>query len=291
MEYRLLKTFQCAAECLNYSKAAELLGFSQPTVTTQMQSLEEELGQKLFIHVGKKTYLTQQGIILKNDAAKLFELTDGIEAKFRAMSGEYSILRIAAHESFCNLTLPSVIDRFLRENKKTDVELYSICTNEVTEGIRENRFDIGIISGEVMYSGVQCVTFDSTAVDVIASAELAEKYTLDEIVERYPYIKYRADALQYSLDLNQVLLKSNIIPHRTMSFGSLHAISRAVADSIGYAVISRDNVAEELEKGSIRVITPRYVDVKSMTSAIFLEDNCEREDIKNFTTLLKEEWR
>ena len=97
MELRLLRTFQCVASCLNFSKAAEMLNFSQPTVSTQIQMLEEELGQKLFVHVGKKTYLTPEGTILKEDADRILCMAEEVSLKFQSMTNTTRILKIAAH--------------------------------------------------------------------------------------------------------------------------------------------------------------------------------------------------
>lgn len=290
MELKNLRTFQCAANYLNFSKAAEALNFSQPTVSTQIQALEEELGQKLFVHVGKKTYLSPGGAILKEKVEKLLGVVDEIDVKFKAMADTYKIIKVAAHESFCNLWLPEVINKYLKTTEKVDIDLYACSTNAVIDGVRKNEYDIGIISGEVNYAGVNCVPVDSTEVDVMVSGELAEKYSLAEIVEKYPYIRYRADAMQYSMDLAQTLQKSNITPKRTMKFGSIGAISKAVQAGIGYTVISRDNVVNEINSGKIVVVTPKGIKVSSLTSAICIEDNQEKPEIKEFISILQKVW-
>ena len=290
MELRLLRTFQCVASCLNFSKAAEMLNFSQPTVSTQIQMLEEELGQKLFVHVGKKTYLTPEGTILKEDADRILCMAEEVSLKFQSMTNTTRILKIAAHESFCNLNLPKVINAYLHYMKKVNVDLTAVSTNEVINGIRKNQYDIGIISGDVDYAGVECLTFDETKVEIIVASELTQTCSLEEIVEKYPYFRYRADAMQYSLDLNQVLVKSGIVPQNVMKFGSLKAIKEAVKSGLGYTVVTRDNVEKELKNGELSIITPSDIEVMSMTSAVFLADSREREEVKEFIRILKEVW-
>lgn len=291
MELKNLRTFQCVADTLNFSKAAEVLNFSQPTVSTQILNLEEELGQKLFVHVGKKTYLTPQGVILKEDVDRLLTFADEIETKFKAMSNANKVVKIASPESFCNLILPDVISKYLKEMDKVDVELYCDYTNKVIVGVRENLYDIGIISGEANCTGVCSIPIDDTSVEIVVKSELAEQFSLEEIVEKLPYIRYQADAMQYSMDLGQALQRSNIIPKHVMRFASLSAIRNAVKEGLGYSVVSVDNVQKEIENGEIAVITPKGVNVTSLTSAICLEDNVEREEIKSFIRKLKEEWR
>ena len=61
MEIRQLSTFIIAAQMKSFSKAAEVLGYTQAAVTIQIKNLEEELGVKLFDRVGKQVALTQPG--------------------------------------------------------------------------------------------------------------------------------------------------------------------------------------------------------------------------------------
>ena len=58
---RQLTVFAAAARHLNYTRAAEELFLTQPAVSMQIKQLEEQLGQPLFDHVGKKIYLTEAG--------------------------------------------------------------------------------------------------------------------------------------------------------------------------------------------------------------------------------------
>ena len=72
MELRNLKTFQVVAEELNLTKAAQKLGYTQPTLTLQIQSLEKELQHTLLTRIGKKTFLTSVGKKLKVRVDQLF---------------------------------------------------------------------------------------------------------------------------------------------------------------------------------------------------------------------------
>ena len=61
MELRNIITFLKVVEMKNFSKAAEKLGYSQSTITIQIQQLEKELGTQLFERIGKGVTLTEQG--------------------------------------------------------------------------------------------------------------------------------------------------------------------------------------------------------------------------------------
>ena len=61
MEFRQIQTFMQISQVKNFSKAAELLGYSQSAVTVQIRQLETELGVRLFDRTGKKVTLTPSG--------------------------------------------------------------------------------------------------------------------------------------------------------------------------------------------------------------------------------------
>ncbi|WKB36209.1 LysR family transcriptional regulator [Terrilactibacillus sp. S3-3] len=56
MELRNLKTFQIAADLLNFTKTAKVLNFTQPTVTSQIRALETELNHPLFFRIGQTNF-------------------------------------------------------------------------------------------------------------------------------------------------------------------------------------------------------------------------------------------
>ena len=61
MELRNIKSFIKVAEFENFSKAAEVLGYAQSTITLQIQQLEQELGVNLFDRIGKRVLLSEKG--------------------------------------------------------------------------------------------------------------------------------------------------------------------------------------------------------------------------------------
>src|SRR5690625_360018 len=76
MDVSKLKTFLTLADCLSFTEAAEKLFCSQPSVSMQIQSLEQDLNTKLFDRHGKKTYLTTQGELFKTYAEQIINTAE-----------------------------------------------------------------------------------------------------------------------------------------------------------------------------------------------------------------------
>lgn len=91
MELRLLRYFLTVAKEQSFTKAAEQLHITQPTLSRQMAAFEEDLGITLFIRNGKKISLTDEGILLKRRALEILNLEErtlgGTERKRRGCRG------------------------------------------------------------------------------------------------------------------------------------------------------------------------------------------------------------
>ncbi|MFR5539131.1 MAG: LysR family transcriptional regulator, partial [[Ruminococcus] lactaris] len=76
MELRLLRYFLTVAKEQSFTKAAEKLHITQPTLSRQMATFEEELGVTLFNRSGKKVSLTDEGVLLKRRALEVLDLEE-----------------------------------------------------------------------------------------------------------------------------------------------------------------------------------------------------------------------
>ena len=82
MEIRTLRYFLAVAREENMTRAAKLLHVTQPTLSKQLKSLEDELGKKLFTRHSFSIKLTDEGVLLRNRAEDLVAMVDKIEEEF-----------------------------------------------------------------------------------------------------------------------------------------------------------------------------------------------------------------
>ena len=85
MEIRTLRYFLAVAREENMTRAAEILHVTQPTLSKQLKSLEEELGKKLFTRHSFSIKLTDEGILLRDRAEDLVQMADKIEQEFLSL--------------------------------------------------------------------------------------------------------------------------------------------------------------------------------------------------------------
>ena len=83
-----LECFMEVANCLNFSRAAEHLSITQPAVSHQINTLENELGVKLFHRTSKSVRLTQEGFLFTQYAGELLKMTAISKARVKEYQQE-----------------------------------------------------------------------------------------------------------------------------------------------------------------------------------------------------------
>lgn len=123
MELRVLRYFLTVAKEQSFTKAAEQLHITQPTLSRQLAALEEELGTVLFNRGGRNVTLTDEGILLKRRALEIIDLEDKIREEFKESQvvdgtitigcGEFAAVELLAEKSYITkedlLPLPLIL--------------------------------------------------------------------------------------------------------------------------------------------------------------------------------------
>lgn len=144
MELRILQYFLTVIQENNISKAAATLHITQPTLSRQLQQLEEELGVKLFKR-GKHLTLTNEGILLKRRAEEVVTLMHKIDDEFKReneISGEISI---GTGGLFSSYKLVHVISVFHEKYPKVKFQIYTNNADNIKERIEQGVLDFGIL--------------------------------------------------------------------------------------------------------------------------------------------------
>lgn len=106
MELRNIKSFIKVAEFENFSKAAEVLGYAQSTITLQIQQLEQELGVNLFDRIGKRVLLSEKGRAFLSYANDMVQLEAEAIETVSENTTPTGTLRIGTIESIASSFLP-----------------------------------------------------------------------------------------------------------------------------------------------------------------------------------------
>ena len=115
MELRNIKSFIKVAEFENFSKAAEVLGYAQSTITLQIQQLEQELGVNLFDRIGKRVLLSEKGRAFLSYANDMVQLEAEAIETVSENTTPTGTLRIGTIESIASSFLPLLLEEYLKK--------------------------------------------------------------------------------------------------------------------------------------------------------------------------------
>ena len=146
MEIRTLRYFMAVAREENMTRAAELLHVTQPTLSKQLKSLEDELGKKLFTRHSFSIALTEEGVLLRNRAEDLVSLADKIEQEFFSLDDiTGGNLYFGLAESYQIRYLAREIREFKTKYPGLKYHITSGDTEQVTEKLDKGLLDFAVI--------------------------------------------------------------------------------------------------------------------------------------------------
>ena len=145
-----MRAFIAVAKTGNFSRAAQRIFRTQPSVTVAVRRLERELGARLFERHGKKTKLTPAGESLFEETAPLLAGWDRLkDVVVPATRGKLSgHVRIGAGEAVMLYLLPKILKSFRRENPEVKFSLFCQRREQTLEMLKAGELDFGVRSME-----------------------------------------------------------------------------------------------------------------------------------------------
>jgi LysR family transcriptional regulator, transcriptional activator of the cysJI operon len=169
--FRLI-VFRTVAERLSFTQAAEILHLSQPSVTSHIKALEEELGVRLFERSSTGTSLTAAGERLQSFAREVARLSQQTLRAIGSLNGEQlGPLRLGASTTIAQYLLPRVLARFVELHPKVGLSIVSANTAEIVELMLARRIDLGLIEGPPGTTDLKTEHFVGDEIVVIVGRE------------------------------------------------------------------------------------------------------------------------
>jgi DNA-binding transcriptional LysR family regulator len=153
MELRHLRYFVAVAEALHFSRAAEGLHISPPSLTQQIQNLEQELGARLFVRSKRNVKLTDAGArFLEEARSTLRQAEHAARVAKLAGRGEVGQVEIGyASTAACSGIVTQAVAEFQRTHPLVSVSLSAMQAARQLDQLAEGRLDIGFLRNPARY--------------------------------------------------------------------------------------------------------------------------------------------
>ncbi len=240
-----LRVFEAAARHGSFTRAAEELFLTQPTVSMQMKQLAKTVGMPLFEQVGKRLYLTDAGHELATVCREIFERLTQFEMTIADMQGvKKGQLRLAVITT-AKYFVPRMLGPFCRRYPGVDIALEVTNHKYLLERMSENLDDLYIMSQPPEDMDITCQPFLENPLVVLASADhpLAHERSIPlERLQDEPFIMREAGS--GTREVIEDLFRQNGMSMKVrLELGSNEAIKQAIAGGLGISILSRHTLA------------------------------------------------
>lgn len=165
MDLRQLKSYVAVVKYGNFTKAAQKLGISQPTISIHLKALEDELGVTLLARTTKSIVVTPKGWELFECAKKMLELRENLLRRWN--DEEVKLLQIGASTIPSTYILPEVLPEYGKNNPDVNIVIQQGDSKDIIEDVKKGKYDIGLVGMEEDSNELNFEAFCSDSMVVI----------------------------------------------------------------------------------------------------------------------------
>lgn len=254
MEIRHLNTFLQVAKVNNFTKAAEILGYSQSNVSLHILQLEEDAGVPLFDRVGKKATLTQYGRALVPYAQTIVSTAEHIQNLFQDQSSLGGVLRVGFVESVFECVFSKTFSRYHQLLPNVTVEVTVDATSELLKKLRTSELDIAcVIDNFALNPDIHCWDSAQCGIVVVANPNhpLAGRGNLkisDLSQQEFVLVE---DTAPYVVDFQKMLFKENVQIRSYLKVQSPKAVLELVSQEKLLSFLPEYSLKKAFQTGAV----------------------------------------
>lgn len=157
MELKQLRSFAAVVRYGSFTRAAENTCLSQPTISTHIRALEEELNTQLLLRDTKNLQVTPRGQELYECACRMLELQDNLLQRWR--QSDQHIIQLGASTIPSACILPEMLPRYGKQNPGSYFVVHQSDSRQVIQGVAEGLFDVGMSGMPCQDEAIRCEPF------------------------------------------------------------------------------------------------------------------------------------
>ncbi len=256
MNIHHLETFVRIIEAKSFTRAAEELSLTQPTVSKQIVDLEQFFQVRLIDRTKRSLALTRAGEILFNYAKDFVALKrEAIDAMAAFRGLKSGSLRLGASSIPGVYILPPILKAFKSRFSGVELTLVLSDSKDITTRVENGDIDVGFVGSREETKRIAYRKFLEDNIIFVAPLDFAEAIDIHDIAD-YPLLTREPGSGTrkcFETALRKRHLKLEDL-HVVGELGDTEAIKAAVREGMGISYISNRAVREELERGLLKVL-------------------------------------
>lgn len=282
------QTFLELCQIKNYTKTAEKLHITQPTVSQHIKHLEEYYGVKLFNYSSKKLNLTEAG-------KKLYHYTERMSADSREIAKTISNksskqnIKFGATLSIGEFVMPDILDQAMEENPELNFDMLVENTATLLQKLKAGEINFAILEGFFDKTKYGYHLFSREKFIGICSADSklsSKKIKLDELLDSRLILRENGSGTREILE--QILYTNNLNPKsfaETLEIGNLNAIKALVSQDKGISFMYQAAAKRDLEADKISALKIKDFNIEREFNFVYLKNSVFAEEYRKYFEL------
>jgi len=270
MNLNQLETLITISKTMSFRKAGELLNLTQPAVSAQIKSLEDEFGAVL-VDRNQPVTLTDAGVLFLEQAEKILGIVDELKMKLSDINATpQGHIRLGTTTSIAIQILPRVLSYFKDQYPLIQTTIHSMTSSQIMASVESGAIDVGITYlFEKTPTLATSVLYYDTFELVVAPEHpfAAHKHLPLSALQGLPLIMLSPDTAGRRF-LDAVFEKHGIVPKTVMELQSSEEVKRMVELNMGAAIISKMSVGNELRLGTLKMIQVNELEISHPVGVI-----------------------
>ena len=256
MKISHLRTYLKVASTGSFTRAAQELFMTQPTVTHHIQSLEQELGHQLFIRSTSNIRLTSEGKYLVQKSNEIFRIIDEIKGSSTGQDkGICGALNIAASSVMGDYYLPEILKIIIEQYPNIEIKLHFGTAYTIATWVQNGFVDIGLAP---LSPGFSRLNFTPLVVEPCVLAISTSRYDLyrkeleNGNFTNQPFILREKGTKIHDLAMKWLKKQSCYSDLRTpIILSNMESIKNLVLTDAGVTIIPRRCVMQQIQNGTM----------------------------------------
>ena len=275
MDIKNLVTFIQVAELSNFTKAAQILGYSQSTISFQIKQLEQELGCQLFERINHTVALTERGRELLEYAHKITRLADEMMDDAKELTEIHGNIRLATADSLCSSLLDHNYKEFRTRYPGISLKIIPAGTDELLRLMNHNEADaILTLDSHVYNADYVIVGEEEIKTYFVASPShplaVASHLDIHDLLD-HPFI-LTEKGMSYRRLLDETLAASSLEVRPVLELGRTDLICNVVEQGIGISFLPEYVVKDLIDEGRLAALPVNDIDIRVWKQLIHHRD-------------------
>ena len=286
-----LRILKAVAAEKNFTKAAEFLHLSQPSLSKQIKTLEKNLDILLINRERNQLSLTENGKVFLQYSERILALCEeSCRALIDLKNGERGNLTVGASQTIGIYLLPRVLALFAQNYPQINLKVQVNSTRIIAKNILNREIDIAVVGGEIP---------NDLRKNLVIENFVEDEFSLI-LAKSHPFATQKKITKEDLYHLNFITLNSNstirkfidtiLIQHKIetnqfkiiMQLNSIEGIKTAVSLGLGAAFVSSSAIEKEIELKTIEIIQIENIRITRTLCILSRPDSCKSKAFEFF---------